>query len=695
MLVMFSIMKIRLVLTLLLSLSIGAFAAEKKKSAAKPAKKAATGTPQYKIGPYPPKGTNVPPAVRAELAAGVTKLGGEIESLKAALAGKPQLLSLLPDVQIFHNAVRYALEDDIFFTVKEFDSARNLLKAGQERAAQLRVGLMPWTKATNNVVRGFVSKLDGSVQPYGLFVPASYKSGQSHKHRLDYWFHGRGDTLSEVNFLTGRMSEKATSQFLPDDTFVLHPYGRFMNANKFAGEVDAFEALEHVKRHYPIDDNKIAVRGFSMGGASSWHLGAHHAGLWAAVNPGAGFTDVWVYQGIADQFPKPAWYEQKLWRLYDATNYAANYFNTTLVAYSGEDDPQKRAADLMESALRAEGMKMTHIIGPKTGHRYEPQAREVVAKLMDDAVKKGLDPLPKKVRFVLFSLRFNQMKWVTVDALEKHWERATVDAEFAEEGNTVKLQTRNVSAVTLTFPKTLPMARGSSPTVEIDGQKIAKVPVSIGDRGVHIQLEKNAVPGWQVGEANQGGLRKRHGLQGPIDDAFMESFLFVKPSGWAANPQVAAWTTDEFHYATTQWRRQHRGEPRVKNDTAVTDADIAEHNLVIFGDPVANKLYARIADKLPIKWSANGLAVAGKVWPADRYVPAFIFPNPLNPKRYVVINSGFTFAPIGGLSNSQQTPKLPDWAVIDMSVPRGERLEKGVADANFFDEHWQFSANAR
>lgn len=660
------------------------------KSPAKAAKKSAA--PEYKIGLYPPKGTNIPPAVRTELSAGAAKLGAEIESLRAALNDKPALLALLPDIQIFHNAVRYALEDEIFYKASEFKSAADLLKAGHERAAQLRAGSAPWTTATGNVVRGYVSKLDGSVQPYGLVVPASCAAGGAKKHRLDFWFHGRGDTLSEVNFLTGRMGEKAKSQFTPDDTFVLHPYGRFMNAFKFAGEVDVFEALDHAKRSYRIDDARISARGFSMGGAAAWHLGAHHAGQFAAVNPGAGFTDVWVYQNIAAKEPKPAWYEQKLWRLYDATNYAANFFNTTLVAYSGELDRQKQAADLMEAALAADGQKMTHIIGPGVEHKYEPKAQAEVAKLVDAAAARGVDPLPKKVRFVLFSLRFNRMAWVTVDALEQHWERATVEAE--QDGQSVRVRTKGVNGLTLELP-----AWGGAGAVEIDGQKVNATPTASERSSTTILGSFTKKDGkWQSGSAlraPRSALVKRHGLQGPIDDAFMDSFLFVKPTGTAMNAAAGAWVNDEFAYATSQWRRQHRGEPRVKDDSAVTGADIAAHNLILFGDPHSNVLLKQIADKLPIQWTAAGIVAGGKTWPADKFAPAFIFPNPLNPRRYVVVNSGFTFAVVGGASNSQQTPKLPDWAILDLTVPRAARIERGVADANFFNERWELAAGAR
>src|SRR4051812_20483356 len=51
--------------------------------------------------PVPPPGVAVPDDVRAELSAGVAKLGQEIAALRTQLAQKPQA-ALLPDVEIFH-----------------------------------------------------------------------------------------------------------------------------------------------------------------------------------------------------------------------------------------------------------------------------------------------------------------------------------------------------------------------------------------------------------------------------------------------------------------------------------------------------------------------------------------------------------------------------------------------------------------
>src|SRR5947209_10193392 len=123
----------------------------------------------------PPPGIAVPAPDRAELEAAIQELGAEIEALRAQLKSRSALLELLPDVQIYHNAARYALTYNEFFRDREIAVAKALLKQGMERAEQLRDGKAPWTTETGLIVRGYHSKIDGSVQPYGLVVPASYQ----------------------------------------------------------------------------------------------------------------------------------------------------------------------------------------------------------------------------------------------------------------------------------------------------------------------------------------------------------------------------------------------------------------------------------------------------------------------------------------------------------------------------------------
>src|SRR5438034_9420736 len=96
----------------------------------------------------PPPGIKISEADRAELAAGVADLGKEIESLRGDLKGKPALLDLLPDVEIYHKAVDWALRYDEFYKSHEVQFARAMLILGQDRAKSLREGVAPDRKST-------------------------------------------------------------------------------------------------------------------------------------------------------------------------------------------------------------------------------------------------------------------------------------------------------------------------------------------------------------------------------------------------------------------------------------------------------------------------------------------------------------------------------------------------------------------
>jgi hypothetical protein len=639
---------------------------------------------QDNVRRIPPAGVAVPEADRAELAAGVEALGKEIEALRAELKGKPAL-ALLPDVQIYHKAVDWALRYNEIFNVKEIPVAKKNLKTGLERAKQLREGAPAWTTAQGAVARGYVSKIDGSIQPYGVFVPPTWQAGSDHRHRVDTWFHGRGETLSELNFIEG--ASRSGGPFTPPDSIVVQLYGRYCCANKLAGEVDLFEALDEVRKHYRIDENRITVRGFSMGGAACWQFAVHFPGKWAAAAPGAGFSETADFLKVfQNETLKPTAFEQTLWHLYDCTDYAANLFNLPTVAYSGENDSQKQAADMMEAAMKKEGLDLVHIIGPKTKHAYEKAAKEEVARRVDAIVAKGRDPLPSKIRFTTWTLQYNESHWVTVDALGKHWERARVEAEL-DGTSGLKATTANVLGVTFTMAAGLCPFQGK-PRVTLDEQSL-EGPAVGADKSWTAHFRKADGKWASVASPDDGTLRKRHGLQGPIDDALMDRFVMVKPTGKPLGDAVGTWAAKEMDHAVSQWRQQYRGDARIVEDGALSDEDIASSNLILWGDPSSNKVLAKIADKLPIRWSAKDVTVGAQSFPSDTHVVLLVYPNPLNPKRYVVLNSGFTFREYDYLNNARQVPKLPDWAVVDVTTPANSRWPGKVAAADFFTDLWQ------
>lgn len=641
-----------------------------------------------KVRPIPPPGIPVPDEVRNELTTRVSQLGSALETLRLEFAKQPSRLALLPDIQIFHKAVDWALRYNEFFRTNEFDAARRLLDEAGNRSAALRDGKPYWVEARGLVVRGYLSRIDASVQPYGLVVPEAFDAHAGRDYRLDLWFHGRGEQLSELAFLDERM--RRIGEFAPRGAFVLHPYGRYCNGSRFAGETDAWEALADVQASYPIDENRLVVRGFSLGGAACWHMATHHASRWAAAAPGAGFSETADFLRVfQSEELKPAWWEQKLWRLYDSTSHAQNVAMVPLVAYSGEKDRQIQAAQAMEKAMASEGLRLTHVIGPGTAHSYEPGAKAEVSRRIDAIASRGRDPMPRTVRFITHSLRYNRMAWVVVDGLHRHWEPASIEATLENDG-TIRINSANVTALTLDFgPGLYPYALEHPPIVRLDDQPLTG-PLAGSDRSWRLSVHRGT-GGWELGTMPTNSLRKTHGLQGPIDDAFMDSFVFVRPTGSPLNTAVGAWVTNELAHAVEHWRRHFRGDAPVVDDTAVTPADISNRNLVLWGDPHSNAILNKIADQLLLRWDDTGVHILQGDFPADQVVPVLIYPNPLNPERYVVLNSSFTFREYDYLNNARQTPKLPDWAIMDIRTPPTSRSAGRVAAAGFFGELWEWT----
>jgi hypothetical protein len=444
--------------------------------------------------------------------------------------------------------------------------------------------------------------------------------------------------------------------------------------------------MDAVRRDYGIDPSRMVVRGFSMGGASTWHLAAHHPGVWAAASPGAGFAETAAYnKALAPGKPPRTAWEQRLWRWYDATGYAANLQMVPTIAYNGDQDPQKQASEIMEEAMVREGLKLERLIGPQTAHKYHPETRAVLASRLDTLVARGRAAWPMEDHLTTFTPRYSTSSRIKIMELEQPWERADVHLRFASPDE-VDVKTQNVGVFTIALQKS------EDARVTIDGQ-----PVKLGRREPDFWFVKEAGQ-WTFKDATfaDGRWRKQSrkipGLSGPINDAFMDPFLFVRPTGRPLNEKVGAWADAELRHATKMWRDIFRGDAPVKDDTAVTADDIANRNLVLWGDASSNRLIARIlaSGKLPLTWNAQQLTFRGQSYDSAHHAPVLIFPNPLSAQpRYVVLNSGIDFREEAYGTNSLQTPKLPDFAIVDLREPPGPRWPGAIVDAGFFNVAWK------
>ncbi len=622
----------------------------------------------------------------------------ELQKVAAVLKQQKVNDRLIADVEIYAKGVEWALRHEEFYlppTPKDGSKpkaeskskysqfALNAVKSGLKRAEEAKAGKPSWPKQIGKSIRGYVSRVDGSVQPYAVTLPEGFAEAKSsYRWPLYVVLHGRGGDRNEIRFIADHDDKPAPK----DQTWVqLDVFGRIDNAYRWAGETDVFEAMNDVKRRYKIDDRRVVLWGFSMGGAGSWSLGLHHPGEWCSVGPGAGFVDYYNYQGIKQPLPG---YQHDGLHIYDSLDYALNAFNVPVCTYGGELDKQLAASTQMVAAAKERDVAIKLIIGPKTEHKFHPDSQKEFMAFHAENTKQGRPTAAqrKEIRFVTYTLKYNKCEWLTIEEMDDHLDAATVHATVGNDG-VLHIKTDNVTA--------LQIDRDVASRIEIDGDEL---PLSDAGGGLlpGVYYEWNGEH-WKLlsyddsrAFADNPRLHKRHNLQGPIDDAFMEPFVCVLPTEqpWHESHAVwAKWTHDRFVGEFDKWMR---GRIITVKDTDVTDELIADKNLILFGDPGSNSVMARVLDDLPVKWSKESLVVAGKKFDPASNGLSLIYPNPLNNDRYIVINSGHTIhdAEFKG-TNALLFPRLGDIAVQKFESNKAVGFTESVLWADSFDSAWR------
>jgi hypothetical protein len=228
--------------------------------------------------------------------------------------------------------------------------------------------------------------------------------------------------------------------------------------------------------------------------------------------------------------------------------------------------------------------------------------------------------------------------------------------------------------------------------VQIDGVEITAAPRR-GHNAIYLEKQGGkwvSVLPQKIATDRLRHMQKIAGQQGPIDDAFTDSFLCVRGTGAAWHPAMQAFADASLRRFESEWDRFFRGKLVVVNDTDVSDADIAGHHLILFGDPASNSLIAQVLDGLPVRWTREAIVMDGKTFDAASHIPALVYPSPISPARYVVLNSGHTFHAQDFLgTNALLYPRLGDYAILkpvpsDAEAPRAEVVLGGL-----FDEFWR------
>jgi pimeloyl-ACP methyl ester carboxylesterase len=625
-----------------------------------------------------------PPPIQAkpDKLAKIKEKTEQIEALVKDLKAKGAKPELVDDVAVYAHAGQMLLEyPNMFANQASITHALTTLDQGIERAKQLQSNQPQWNQGRRQLL-AYTSEIDGATLPYAITLPANYDPAKP--TRLYVWLHGRQNNTTETEFMYGFLNSRGAGNppVADQGQIQLNCFGRINGAGwHWAGEMDVFESIAAVKKRFNIDDKRIILRGFSQGGEGAWHISLHYPDRFAAAEIGAG-----TVSRTANQ-PGLTPYQLATLRIWEnISQWALNIYNLPLAGHDGENDPGqlesslRARAQLEKEGFRSEGdPDYLHSVGAPglwlqskaTGHGTSPLVRQRLDAFLKEHGDKG-QTSPDHIRFLTYTTRYNRDYWISVDGLDKHYDRADVEAQRTNGGSAYEIKTNNLSRLALRETE-------NAHEIKIDGQTLKVSPAP------QITLNKNAST-WTVAESGpQPGLHKTHALQGPIDDAFLDPFLLVRPTGKPWNDEVNQQALRTMARFDNLWGRFFRGHPFVKDDKDVTEADFAKYHVVLFGDPGSNKWIAALNGKLSFTWTQQTVTLGGKSFPSQENYPAMIYPNPLNPTKYVVLNTGLTIED-RGYNGDYGTPLWGDYAIVKV---RPNAAVPELITGGLFDENWQ------
>jgi predicted peptidase len=127
----------------------------------------------------------------------------------------------------------------------------------------------------------FKSPADGTMQPLGVYVPASYQPDKPTS--LVVFLHGR--TWSEADMIAAPWVREAADS---TGSIIIAPYARGDSQYVDPASTDVYAALDEAKKAFNIDPHRVYLAGHSMGGYGVFIVGPKHPEDWAAIMAASG-----------------------------------------------------------------------------------------------------------------------------------------------------------------------------------------------------------------------------------------------------------------------------------------------------------------------------------------------------------------------------------------------------------------------
>ena len=590
-------------------------------------------------------------------------------------------------------SIRHLLDTADRIEERDFATAAASWRRRAERYLEMaEQGRDPYPLAKNEIVnRGYRSPVSQRLQGYAVYIPPDYDP--SKRYPLYVALHGgssNGNLFLGV-VLGNNMDWLTYDQHLYDDYtprwspqwIVVAPTGFGQIMWRWMGEKDVLDVIDDVQRHYAVDADRVVLGGLSNGGVGAYAIGMRHAWRFAMVQAMAGAPSWEQYLGGRME-PE----ERAVVRAWSGLHLADNSVNTSFHYYHGRTDTGPMRPAFVEQFTR----HLRSLDQVPVNETWFDAGHDILYRVhrhgrVYDRLDARRDPRPRHVRVVTGDYRAARQHWVEVTRFHDYPSLAQVRATV--QGELVTITTDNVDALAL-HVRGIPVD-GARIRILVDGREVHQGPPS--HLGTRLHLTRTA-EGWRTGFAPEDGLRKKPGLSGPVSDAYYGAMIHVYGTRQSADVETLREAAQRGARAWPLWSWDI--SQRVVADSEVTEAMMQQATLVLYGSPGSNALLQRMQGALPIRLESDAVVVGSERYTGSDVGVRFIYPNPLAPSRYVIVQAGVT---ADAVKAGNKLPEfVPDYMVYDRNTVAG--AQRRVSGRNepralgFFDARWQLGAES-
>lgn len=537
---------------------------------------------------------------------------------------------------------------------------------------------------SDNHKETFISKIDGSVQYYGI-NPASDSDSLKSK-ALFLSLHGAA--VEAINQSDSYDPKSWGHIVAPTNR---RPYG--FNWEEW-GRIDALEVLDIVKKKFNIDESRIYLTGHSMGGHGVWHIGSLYPDQFAAIGPSAGWISFWTYRFRGQNYLDTTEVRKMIRRSTapsETFQHVENYKQLgTYILHGLEDDNvfPEQTHMIVDELNKRNYKDFIYNEQKGVGHWWdisdEPGVDCVDWAPMFDFFARHSRPEKERIREIHFTTAnpsvSSKNNWLTIDAQLEQLKMSLASIRFDPGTQRIVGITNNVARIAFDLDI---LKMKDSVSIELDSQKVEIFPIAHNQQQIWLE---NKSGNWKVSSEPPPSMKNSH-RYGTLKEVFRNRFVFVY--GTQGSNEENKWAFNKARYDAEKFWYQGNGSIDIFADTDFDPSKFLDRSIILYGNRNTNTAWKKLLNDSPVQVGNGFVSIGTKRFSGSQLGCIFVRPRSGSENASIAVIGG---SGLIGMKLTTRIPYLnpgiglPDFTLFNSDlVTKGE---EGILVTGFFGLDW-------